>query len=807
MAFTQVTVTCRFASADGTIPKGLVSFTPTAPMSNGGSTVPAEAKPVTLVDGLGIIVLDANDDAGTVPSGTGYKVTERIIGAAPRTYTVILTHAQPAVNLADLVPTTTTPNYAYVVIDGTGHVPASQIPDLSATYEPVVNVRAKGIKCDGTDETTALNAMLAGGGHFFFPAGTYKFTSLTPASNTVIQGIPGATILAPIGNNTTQNARVQINSVSNVVIRDLTIGETGVVGRIGNYGPISGNGSTDIRIENVEVNASSGTGMHFINCRKVTVDGCWVHGTMADGIHFQRGSSDCSVSNCLVENTGDDSIGFVSHGYTIYGYCKNITITNNTLGRHTAGAPGSGVALIGIIGATVSNNIIVDSALSAVRVTAFFSGTEGDAVGGNIVIADNLIMNSGIYSGGGGGVVTDGISIYNQRNVKVSGNVIDKTVAAGIAVAQAGINIDVHDNILSRIGTRGIWLAPSSQSGDYLNLWTDANFTDGTSLSYVFQHQIAIRGNRLRVIGVDGIYCLGLSSQYIDGLRITDNSVHGANSTNAGSINGILANFVDRPVISGNNVADGYSGNALTKYATSNNTNAILTQNLPAAVSNNTYIGTAAHTSAGALPTSGSWNLGDVVWNFNPQNLATMCWICRTAGTLGTLNGGSTTGSITSGTTTLVVNSATGLQNGGYITIAGVTGIKQIVSVAGTTVTIDSTASATVSGAAVAYSPAAFTTGPSLGTPPQTVPLAAKTTTYTITSSDSVILASGGSFTVTLPSATTAGAGRIYYVKNTGVGTITLASGGGTIDAATTVPLNPGDAYTVVSDATNWQVL
>jgi hypothetical protein len=45
---------------------------------------------------------------------------------------------------------------------------------------------------------------------------------------------------------------------------------------------------------------------------------------------------------------------------------------------------------------------------------------------------------------------------------------------------------------------------------------------------------------------------------------------------------------------------------------------------------------------------------------------------------------------------------------GAYITIAGVTGKKKIVGIAGTTVTLDSAADATVSGAAVASSAASF---------------------------------------------------------------------------------------------------
>jgi hypothetical protein len=69
-----------------------------------------------------------------------------------------------------------------------------------------------------------------------------------------------------------------------------------------------------------------------------------------------------------------------------------------------------------------------------------------------------------------------------------------------------------------------------------------------------------------------------------------------------------------------------------------------------------------------------------------------------------TVNFSTTTGSITSGTASLTVSSAFGLYAGAYITIQGVTGVKLITAISGTTVTIDSNASATVATAAVAFS-------------------------------------------------------------------------------------------------------
>ncbi|TDT85939.1 hypothetical protein DFO47_101358 [Arthrobacter sp. AG258] len=75
---------------------------------------------------------------------------------------------------------------------------------------------------------------------------------------------------------------------------------------------------------------------------------------------------------------------------------------------------------------------------SAASVTEFFNVSDGDAIGGNIVIAANGIKNAGTYSGAPlTGARTDDISVYNQRNVRVADNLIDKTVSGGIVVGES----------------------------------------------------------------------------------------------------------------------------------------------------------------------------------------------------------------------------------------------------------------------------------------------------------------------------------------------------------------------------------
>jgi hypothetical protein len=70
------------------------------------------------------IVLIANDDDTTQPTGSTWIVTERITGAPSRTYDVIIPHtaAGGTIDLAQLSPSTSTPMYSYILA-GSVYVP------------------------------------------------------------------------------------------------------------------------------------------------------------------------------------------------------------------------------------------------------------------------------------------------------------------------------------------------------------------------------------------------------------------------------------------------------------------------------------------------------------------------------------------------------------------------------------------------------------------------------------------------------------------------------------------------------------
>jgi len=88
-----------------------------------------------------------------------------------------------------------------------------------------------------------------------------------------------------------------------------------------------------------------------------------------------------------------------------------------------------------------------------------------------------------------------------------------------------------------------------------------------------------------------------------------------------------------------------------------------------------------------------------------------------------------------------------------------------------------------------------------------TLPYVAKTGTYTITDTDFTIDCTSNTFTVTLPTAV-GRKGKIYEIKNSGTGTITLATTSSqTIDGATTKSLAQYNSYTVQSNNANWIII
>jgi hypothetical protein len=87
-----------------------------------------------------------------------------------------------------------------------------------------------------------------------------------------------------------------------------------------------------------------------------------------------------------------------------------------------------------------------------------------------------------------------------------------------------------------------------------------------------------------------------------------------------------------------------------------------------------------------------------------------------------------------------------------------------------------------------------------------TLPYVEKTSTYTIAQKDYFIDCTSGPFTVTLPTAVGV-KGKIYIVKNSGAGSITLAATGEqTIDGVSTKSITQYKSFQVQSNGSNWVI-
>jgi hypothetical protein len=107
-------------------------------------------------------------------------------------------------------------------------------------------------------------------------------------------------------------------------------------------------------------------------------------------------------------------------------------------------------------------------------------------------------------------------------------------------------------------------------------------------------------------------------------------------------------------------------------------------------------------------PSFGTFSTGDVIYENSPSGGGILTRQCTTTGTAGILNGGNTTGSISSGSNILTVNSLADLYLGCFINIAGETYQVSSINVTNKQVTLDKNSKVTFNNLAIAYSVPAF---------------------------------------------------------------------------------------------------
>lgn len=205
----------------------------------------------------------------------------------------------------------------------------------------------------------------------------------------------------------------------------------------------------------------------------------------------------------------------------------------------------------------------------------------------------------------------------------------------------------------------------------------------------------------------------------------------------------------------------------------------------------------------GAPPTKGTWKVGDRAENVLATGV--QAWRCVTAGTFDTALSGITCSTTSGSASATVTGNPDRLTKYQWISIAGVTGAKQLTAYDPATgiATLSSAANATVTSGAVGYVAGAW----------QPAGLAqvttAVTTTYTVGANDQILYyTASGDYTITLPSAASSeGLAYTFLKTDTGTGTVTIAAAGSdTINGASTYvsPKLQYFAVTIVCTNGSW---
>ena len=406
--------------------------------------------------------------------------------------------------------------------------------------------------------------------------------------------------------------------------------------------------------------------------------------------------SNVVVSENIVTGAGTNPASINAYGINIYGFIHRVSI----LGNQVFNSRNAGIYLAAPYSVLIDGNIVSGQSDNT---------TVGSLARGGIAIttASNFTVSNNIIS-----ACLNGIECYTDHNVYVStfgsfplresiitGNSITNCSNVGISPRPRGERISIENNsIQTPAANYGISSIFGTQTQSYeLNI-SNNPVVSGIAGIYLagatgasFVKEAKIFGNTVNSTTSEGIRCALPAGT--NNVNIANNSIFGSR---ASGIAGLRLVNLNETTVSGNAVYEydiAYRMNSVTGLLEGNT-----------AYRCNTIISNSGNDFGQDTPAWGNWTKSTTIQNLDVAAGGFIGWVMTTGGTFGTLNSGATTGSITTGTTALVVNSNADLTIGSRITIAGVTGVKTVTGISGTSITIDSTADATVAAAAIAFS-------------------------------------------------------------------------------------------------------
>jgi len=448
-----------------------------------------------------------------------------------------------------------------------------------------INVLDYGAVGDGnTDNTTAFaNAISAiaalGGGALYIPRGTYKYTNfLVNCSNVRVYGDGiGVTILEPYG---------WVDGI-----------------RFANGYPSPSAQIVDVGVEYLTINCVNqtagspssdtyGNGINFNACDRYYARFCEVIKHKQQGIvstyYLVPSGQNAESSGYITDNIIDSTYSSNNASIGVEGSSTNVIVSRNT----------------------VSNSVNV----------GVYLGNLGDyGTAGECIVSDNILNNA---SGSIGIHVEDVYKNISMVNNKINSFPIG--IRCGTTSGAATDTFLISSNMISGFTTQGVLLSPLASGdtnsaivvGNSLITTTGAS-TNSQAISSQSGTQIIgnyINSNTVSAISASGT---GIVIQSNTCIASTSYSIDVSSTTSAI----VIGNYISNDL----NLGTTTQATANLGYSTQR-----WTQN---------YIGTQqsiSNPSANSSPSTGTWAVGDKVWNTVPAASGYIGWVCVTAGTPGT---------------------------------------------------------------------------------------------------------------------------------------------------------------------------
>lgn len=369
--------------------------------------------------------------------------------------------------------------------------------------------------------------------------------------------------------------------------------------------------ATNFVVSDCTIVGSPSVGIFVASSTGGTITGNRISDTKADGIHVTDNCSDISIYGNYTKNTGDDAIAVVSYQYN-GGVCKDISIYGNTIDTSAA----RGITVIGGNNVSVTGNVM--RGITAAAMWAMYDSGFGTYGASNVTFTGNVVDGASYL------FRADGIAEYPTFNITFANNVGSNLSFQGFNVGGSGASaragtydISIYGNMFIGSGTSYGGYINSVGASIQNNVFKTFGLSGMTTSAYGTGGYLKIDGNHFDAVSTASSNTVIMAYNCgHDHLSITRNT----HTTNGGTIYRFIAyNTASTP-----NVNAFVEGN----YSDSGATNDLATAPRKFA--------SMRQVERSNAPTTGTWGVGDIVWNTAVASGGNIGWVCTTAGTPGT---------------------------------------------------------------------------------------------------------------------------------------------------------------------------